>query len=58
MPNLMYMTTFNSKEDRDEHWKSFGADAKWKSLSAQEEYAHNVSKSDILFLRPTNYSDL
>lgn len=58
MPNLMYMTTFNNKEDRDAHWKAFGADAKWKSLSAMEEYAHNVSKSDILFLRPTNYSDL
>lgn len=58
MPNLMYMTTFNSKDDREAHWKAFGADAKWKNLSALEEYAHNVSKSDILFLRPTAYSDL
>ncbi|MBO9727998.1 MAG: NIPSNAP family protein [Chitinophaga sp.] len=58
MPNLMYMTTFNNKEDRDAHWKAFGADPKWKSLSALEEYAHNVSKSEITFLRPTNYSDL
>ncbi|SEW55932.1 NIPSNAP family protein [Chitinophaga arvensicola] len=58
MPNLMYMTTFNNKEDRDAHWKAFVADPKWKSLSALEEYSHNVSKSDILFLRPTNYSDL
>lgn len=58
MPNLMYMTTFNNQEDRDTHWKAFGADPKWKSLSALPEYSHNVSKSDILFLRPTNYSDL
>ncbi|WP_142685916.1 NIPSNAP family protein [Chitinophaga polysaccharea] len=58
MPNLMYMTTFNNKEDRDEHWKAFSADPKWKALSAMEEYSHNVSKSDILFLRPTDYSDL
>lgn len=58
MPNLMYMTTFNNKEDRDEHWKAFGADQKWKALSAMDEYSHNVSKSDILFLRPTDYSDL
>ncbi|MFY0253668.1 NIPSNAP family protein [Chitinophaga sp. 30R24] len=58
MPNLMYMTTFNSKEDRDAHWKAFNTDAKWKSLFAMEEYNHNVSKSDILFLRPTDYSDL
>ncbi|WP_079470836.1 NIPSNAP family protein [Chitinophaga ginsengisegetis] len=58
MPNLMYMTTFNNKEDRDEHWKAFSADPKWKTLSAMEEYSHNVSKSEILFLRPTDYSDL
>lgn len=58
MPNLMYMTTFNSKEDRDAHWKSFSADANWKKLSAMPEYSHNVSKSEILFLRPAGYSDL
>jgi hypothetical protein len=58
MPNLMYMTTFNNKEDRDAHWKAFSADPKWKTLSAMEEYAHNVSKSDITFLRPVSYSDL
>lgn len=58
MPNLMYMTTFNSKDDRDTHWKAFSADPRWKSLSALEEYSHNVSKSDILFLRPVNYSDI
>jgi hypothetical protein len=58
MPNLMYMTTFNNKDDRDAHWKSFSADPRWKQLSALEEYAHNVSKSEILFLRPTAYSDL
>ena len=57
MPNLMYMTTFNSREDREAHWKAFGADPRWKALSAEEEYAHNVSKQDILFLRPTEYSD-
>ncbi|CAL1520364.1 NIPSNAP family protein [Chitinophaga sp. MM2321] len=58
MPNLMYMTTFNNKADRDAHWKSFSADERWKKLSALPEYSHNVSKSDILFLTPTDYSDL
>ncbi|MDB5232543.1 MAG: hypothetical protein JWN76_3348 [Chitinophagaceae bacterium] len=57
MPNLMYMTTFNSKEDRDAHWKTFGADPEWKTLSAKPEYQHNVSKSDIIFLNPAVYSD-
>ncbi|RFS21414.1 NIPSNAP family containing protein [Chitinophaga silvatica] len=58
MPNLMYMTTFNNKAERDAHWKAFGDDSQWKSLVAKEEYAHNVSKSEIFFLQPTDYSDI
>lgn len=57
MPNLMYMTTFENKADRDAHWKQFGEDAEWKKLSSMPEYQHNVSKNDITFLRPTEYSD-
>ncbi len=58
MPNLMYMTTFNNKADRDAHWKSFGSDPEWKKLSALPEYAHNVSHQDVIFVRPTEYSDI
>jgi len=57
MPNLMYMTTFNSKEDRDKHWDAFFGSPEWKVLIADPQYAHNVSKADILFLHPTEYSD-
>lgn len=57
MPNLMYMTTFNNKADRDAHWKTFGSDPEWKALSAKPEYQHNVSKAEITFLHPTDYSD-
>jgi hypothetical protein len=57
MPNLMYMTTFNSRADRDKHWDAFNNDAVWKVLVAKEEYQHNVSKADIIFLHPTAYSD-
>jgi hypothetical protein len=57
MPNLMYMTTFNSKEDRDRHWDTFSNDPEWKTLVAKPEYQHNVSKADIIFLHPTEYSD-
>jgi thioesterase domain-containing protein len=57
MPNLMYMTTFNNKEDRDKHWDAFGKDAYWKELVAKPEYQHNVSHADIIFLRPVEYSD-
>lgn len=30
MPNLMYMTSFENKADRDDHWKTFGNDPYWK----------------------------
>ena len=58
MPNLMYMTTFNSKEDRDKHWDTFTNDSEWKTLVAKPEFQNNVSKADILFLHPTAYSDI
>jgi hypothetical protein len=57
MPNLMYMTSFENKTDRDEHWKAFGNDSYWKKLSAMPEYQNNVSHIDITFLYPTDYSD-
>jgi hypothetical protein len=57
MPNLMYMTCFENKEDRDEHWKNFVADPQWKKLSAIPEYQNNVSKNEQIFLRPAAYSD-
>jgi len=57
MPNLMYMTTFENMQERDEHWKAFVADEEWKKLSAMPEYQNNVQHIDITFLRPTKYSD-
>jgi len=57
MPNLMYLTTFNNKADRDKHWDAFSADAQWKDLSGRKEFQNNVSKGDITFLYPTDYSD-
>jgi NIPSNAP len=58
MPNLMYMTSFSNMAAREEHWKTFGNDPFWKTLSASPEYQHNVSHIDIVFLHPTDYSDL
>jgi len=58
MPNLMYMTAYNNKAARDEHWKVFGNDAKWKTISALPEYQHNMSKADVQLLTPATYSDL
>jgi hypothetical protein len=57
MPNLMYMTCYENKADRDAHWKAFGSDPAWKTLSALPEYQHNVAHIDISFLQPLEYSD-
>jgi len=58
MPNLMYMTTFENMADREAHWKQFNDSPDFKKLLATSEYQHNVSKADIIFLRPTDYSDI
>ena len=58
MPNLMYMTSFDNMAAREAHWKTFGADAEWKKLSALPQYQHNVSKAEIILLHAADYSDL
>ncbi len=58
LPSLMYMTSFESKTERDAHWKAFGADPGWKALNAKPEYAHNFLRADIYLLHPTAYSDI
>ncbi len=58
MPNLMYMTTFENMAERETHWKAFGESPEFKKLLTIPEYQHNVSKADIIFLRPTDYSDI
>jgi hypothetical protein len=58
MPNLMYMTTFENKTSRDEHWKEFGNSPEWKKLIADPQYMHNVSKNTSYFIYPTEFSDL
>jgi len=57
MPNLMYMTTFSDQASRDEHWKNFGDSPEWKEMAAMPKYQNNVSKYDLIFLYPTEYSD-
>lgn len=57
MPNLMYLTTFADKAAHVAHWDAFRNNPEWKRLSALEEFKHTVSKSVILLLYPTDYSD-
>ncbi|HSC39977.1 MAG TPA: NIPSNAP family protein, partial [Chitinophagaceae bacterium] len=57
MPNLMYLTSFDNRQARDEHWKAFGDDPEWKQLKAQPEYQNNVSKAEVILCHATAYSD-
>jgi len=57
MPNLMYMTTFLDRANRDEHWKAFSDAPEWQTLKVIPKYQNNVSKNITKFLYPTEYSD-
>jgi len=57
MPNLMYLSTFADMASHDAHWKSFGSHPDWVKLKSMDEYKNTVSKSVILLLHPTDYSD-
>ncbi|MES1218427.1 MAG: NIPSNAP family protein, partial [Bacteroidota bacterium] len=57
MPNLMYMTSFENREQREAHWKAFGESPEWKSLKAMPEYQDNVSKAEVILTRAAPYSD-
>ncbi len=58
MPNLMYMTAFENKASRDEHWKAFGSSPEWSKLKVEPEYLNNMLKNTSYFIFPTEYSDL
>ncbi len=57
MPNLMYMTSFDNIESRNQHWKAFGESATWKKLVAMPFYQNNMSGLHSQLLRSTTYSD-
>lgn len=57
MPNLMYMTSFENMEDRNEHWKTFSNHPTWKALLSNKAYDKTVSKNVTLFLKAKSYSD-
>lgn len=57
MPNLMYMTTHEDMDARNEHWDAFVNSPEWKELIAMPKYKNNMSHIDMWFLYPTEYSD-
>lgn len=58
MPNLVYMTTHENMEIRNEHWKQFGSDPAWAAMKDLPEYQNTVSRNDTKLLYPAEYSDL
>jgi len=57
MPNLIYMTSFNSMEDRNAHWKSFGEAPLWKKISAAPEYLNTVNRNETVLMSAREYAD-
>ena len=57
MPNLMYMTSFDGIESRNQHWKAFGESETWKKLVAMPFYQNNMSALHSQLMRATPYSD-
>jgi len=55
MPNLMYMTAFSNKADRDTHWAAFTPE--YNKIKFLPEYQNNVSNNEKVFLYPTDYSN-
>lgn len=58
MPNLMYITAYDNMDSRNEKWKIFGGDPKWKEMSGDPQYKNNMNKADVIYLTPTDYSDI
>ena len=57
IPNLIYMTSFNSMEDRNAHWKSFGEAPLWKKISAAPEYLNSVNRNETILMSARDYAD-
>lgn len=58
LPCLTYMITFKDMEERDKNWAAFGADADWKKVSNDPQYANTVSNIRRIFLEPVPYSQV
>lgn len=57
-PALTYMCWFKDMAERDANWAKFGADAAWKKVSADPQYANSVSNIIRIFLEPLAYSQV
>lgn len=57
MPNLIYMTSFNNMEDRNEHWKAFVSSPEWQSISNMPKYKNSVNRNETVLMYARDYAD-
>ncbi|HEY3380839.1 MAG TPA: NIPSNAP family protein [Vicinamibacterales bacterium] len=57
-PNLVYLTVHADMPAREKTWEAFRSDSGWKQLSADPSFANVVSATTVVFLRPTDYSQI
>jgi hypothetical protein len=57
MPNLIYMTSFNNMEERNERWKAFFNDPVWKKIVVDPAYLKSVNKSETVLMSARDYAD-
>jgi len=57
-PNLVYLTVHQDMAARDKVWEDFRNSADWKKLSSDPAFANTVSAITVVFLRPTEYSQI
>jgi hypothetical protein len=58
LPALSYMCWFKDMAERDANWVKFGADADWRRILADPQYANTVSNIIRVFLEPLAYSQV
>ncbi len=57
-PNLVYMTVHQDMAAREKVWEDFRNAPGWKKLSTDPAFANTVSATTVMFLRPTEYSQI
>ena len=57
MPNLIYMTSFNNMDERNERWKAFFNDPVWKKIVVDPAYLKSVNKSETVLMSARDYAD-
>jgi hypothetical protein len=58
VPCIAYMLVFRDMEERDKNWAAFSADADWKKISQDPQYANTVSNIIRVFMEPLAYSQV